>query len=199
MKHAFFVDHSFETSRWKKAFPDACITRLSSESDISLTDAPGTFIWITTTLSRWRDIALAATHAKAHVIALTANESAEENLYALQAGCHGYTHVFSTPEILKTVANTIENGSVWANHNLLSSLISRVQPAITSPDILRLSGLSPREMEVARQVSQGKNNKEVSQQLGITERTVKAHLTNAYEKLQIKDRLQLAVLLNQSF
>ena len=198
MKHAFFVDHAFETSRWLKAFPDASITRLTPECDISIPASPGIFVWVTTTLHRWRDIALTATHAKAHVIALTASESAEENLHALQAGCRGYTHIFSTPDILQAVAHTIENGSVWVNHGLLSSLIARVQPTAARPDAPRLAGLSPREMEVAKQVAQGKNNKQVAQQLGITERTVKAHLTSVYEKLQIKDRLQLAVLLNQS-
>lgn len=60
-------------------------------------------------------------------------------------------------------------------------------------DQLLEKGLSNREAEVAEQVAQGKTNKEVAQQLFVTEKTVKFHLTNIYRKLQVKSRAQLIV------
>jgi len=55
--------------------------------------------------------------------------------------------------------------------------------------------LSMRELEVARAVSEGLTNKEVAWRLGITERTVKAHLGAVFDKFGVRDRLQLALRL----
>lgn len=56
--------------------------------------------------------------------------------------------------------------------------------------------LSGREITVAQLVGQGASNKEVARQLDIAERTVKAHLTAIFEKLQVRDRLQLSLRIN---
>ena len=61
----------------------------------------------------------------------------------------------------------------------------------------RLQGLTPREYQVAELITAGARNKEIAQQLNITERTVKAHLTELFRNLKVSDRLQLAVLLNR--
>jgi DNA-binding NarL/FixJ family response regulator len=53
--------------------------------------------------------------------------------------------------------------------------------------------LSPRELEVARAVAEGRSNREIADQFGITERTVKAHLGAAFDKTGARDRLQLAL------
>lgn len=60
-------------------------------------------------------------------------------------------------------------------------------------DILIQKGLSNREAEVAELVSKGLSNKEVANQLFVTEKTVKFHLTNIYKKMSVKSRAQLIV------
>lgn len=60
-------------------------------------------------------------------------------------------------------------------------------------DILIQKGLSNREAEVAELVSKGLSNKEVANQLFVTEKTVKFHLTNIYKKMNVKSRAQLIV------
>tara|TARA_Y100000780_G_C13694331_1_gene420820 strand:- start:3239 stop:3649 length:411 start_codon:yes stop_codon:yes gene_type:complete len=60
-------------------------------------------------------------------------------------------------------------------------------------DFLLQKGLSNREVEVAELVSKGLANKEVADQLFVTEKTVKFHLTNIYKKMSIKSRSQLIV------
>jgi DNA-binding CsgD family transcriptional regulator len=60
-------------------------------------------------------------------------------------------------------------------------------------DILIHKGLSNREAEVAELVSKGLSNKEVANQLFVTEKTVKFHLTNIYKKMNVKSRAQLIV------
>jgi len=61
-----------------------------------------------------------------------------------------------------------------------------------------LNKLSPREIEVVDHVLQGKSNKQIALQLGITERTVEFHLKNVYTKLGIGSRMELAVKLWKS-
>ena len=60
-------------------------------------------------------------------------------------------------------------------------------------DVLTQKGLSSREAEVAELVSKGLSNKEVANQLFVTEKTVKFHLTNIYKKMAVKSRAQLIV------
>lgn len=60
-------------------------------------------------------------------------------------------------------------------------------------DVLIQKGLSNRESEVAELVTKGLSNKEVANQLFVTEKTVKFHLTNIYKKMQVKSRAQLIV------
>lgn len=60
-------------------------------------------------------------------------------------------------------------------------------------DVLIQRGLSNREAEVAELVSKGLSNKEVANQLFVTEKTVKFHLTNIYKKMNVKSRAQLIV------
>jgi LuxR family transcriptional regulator, positive regulator of biofilm formation len=60
-------------------------------------------------------------------------------------------------------------------------------------DILLQKGLSNRESEVAELVTKGLSNKEVANQLFVTEKTVKFHLTNIYKKMNVKSRAQLIV------
>lgn len=56
--------------------------------------------------------------------------------------------------------------------------------------------LSERELQAAKLVAGGASNKEIADQLAITERTVKAHLSAIFEKLGVRDRLQLSLRIN---
>jgi DNA-binding NarL/FixJ family response regulator len=59
-----------------------------------------------------------------------------------------------------------------------------------------ISMLSAREDQVAKAVAAGLSNKEVASRLNISERTVKAHLGAVFEKLEVRDRLQLVLFLS---
>jgi DNA-binding NarL/FixJ family response regulator len=58
------------------------------------------------------------------------------------------------------------------------------------------AGLTEREREVARAVASGASNKEIARRLGITERSVKAHTGAIFEKLGVRDRLQLSLVVH---
>jgi DNA-binding NarL/FixJ family response regulator len=59
----------------------------------------------------------------------------------------------------------------------------------------RLSALTTREMQIARAVAEGRGNRDIATQLGITEQTVKNHLTSIFEKVGVATRLQLALVI----
>jgi DNA-binding NarL/FixJ family response regulator len=59
----------------------------------------------------------------------------------------------------------------------------------------RLSALTTRELQIANAVAEGRGNREIATLLGITEQTVKNHLTSIFEKLGVQSRLQLALLM----
>ncbi len=120
---------------------------------------------------------------------------------AFQAGAAGYCHALATPEMLQQVALVVRNGGMWIGPDLLPLLVGAIgqalSPAALSQEPSTLEKLTLREQEVARQVCSGASNKEIAQVLGITERTVKAHMGAIFEKLGIRDRLQLALLITQ--
>ena len=78
----------------------------------------------------------------------------------------------------------------------LLKLSLRVLPG-ESPIDESLNDLTARELMVAEQIATGATNREIAQRLQITERTVKAHLTAIFEKLGVRDRVQLALAMNK--
>jgi DNA-binding NarL/FixJ family response regulator len=62
-----------------------------------------------------------------------------------------------------------------------------------------LRTLTLRELDVAKMISTGENNKIIASTLNISERTVKAHLTSIFQKLKVQDRLRLAILFKEYY
>lgn len=122
-------------------------------------------------------------------------------LQALAAGAAGCCNSHAAPEVLQQVALVVANGGLWVGQSLLrrvvdnsARLIQRQTGAVGQED---WSGaLSEREVQVARLVAEASSNKEIARQLAISERTVKAHLTSIFEKLGLRDRLQLSLRIN---
>ena len=75
----------------------------------------------------------------------------------------------------------------------------RRQADAAAPEPELLTRLSIREREVALAAANGASNKEIARELKITERTVKVHLGAVFAKLDVRDRLHLAILLRRIF
>lgn len=135
------------------------------------------------------------------VVVLSSVPDDAEGLRALAAGARGYCHLLAVPELLREVAQVLEHGGLWVGSSLLQRLVVGVRtaqqryPAAAWPQGCDLSLLSEREAQVARVVALGKSNKEVAEQLFISERTVKAHLGTVFDKLGVRDRVQLVLRL----
>jgi DNA-binding NarL/FixJ family response regulator len=130
------------------------------------------------------------------IVAASSNPQDNDAIQALDAGCAGYCHAFSDPETLLQVKQVVEAGHVWIGSRLMQRLIhsaNRVAPtapAIASDWDLELTA---REREVAVLAANGASNQMIAFDCNISERTVKAHLSSVFSKLNISDRLQLAL------
>ncbi len=126
----------------------------------------------------------------------------EEGLSFLKAGIAGYGNTYISPARLSEAVRIISGGGVWLGQQLIQRLIldaaAARAPKQEAPAVTRkLADLTRMERIVAEQVAVGRTNLEIAADLGITERTVKAHLTSAYEKTKTGNRLGLALLINK--
>jgi DNA-binding NarL/FixJ family response regulator len=144
----------------------------------------------------WRECLEAALAAGAKVVAMTLSENALEARQVIALGASGYVHAWAAPELLKQVKNAVEYDGLWLGKPLLNELLVLSAPAKAQPQPAG-EQLSMRERMVAQAVAEGKNNKEIARELNITERTVKAHLSACFDKLNVRNRMQLALLLNR--
>ncbi len=136
----------------------------------------------------------------AKVVVLANMPGHAETLQALSKGAMGYAHAYSTPEALKEIRVVISHGGIWLGQQLLKRLIeTTVKLTGNRSEVVEelLGRLTSREKEVAIEAAKGLSNKEIARALEISERTVKAHLAKSFERLGVKDRLQLALMLNK--
>jgi DNA-binding NarL/FixJ family response regulator len=123
----------------------------------------------------------------AHVLVLTSFSDQARILDALQAGAEGYLLKHSEPEvILAGIREVVAGGSPLDPKAARVLLTNRRSPG---PE-LKLTG---REQEVLDMIADGLPNKLIARRMGISERTVKAHLTNVYQRLGVTDRTQAAL------
>lgn len=202
MKQLFLSYRSEPLSRWCDAFPHADI-RLNFNSGTVLADIPNTqvVIWLHVPAEA-ADLAERIGQVKAlapscPVVILSNLPSEEEGMTVFSAGAAGYCNALAVPELLRQVATVVEQGGLWVGQDLLKRLFSAMHARSSQQTVANnVAELSPREAQVAQAVAKGATNKEIARAMNITERTVKAHLSAAFDKLGVRDRLQLSLVVN---
>jgi len=116
----------------------------------------------------------------------------------LQHGAMGYGNAMMHKSHINSAFQTLEEGKVWLYPDFITLLITQMQARKAHDEMAshRLDVLSSREREVALLLNEGKSHLEISEKLEITVRTIKAHSAAIYEKLGVKDRLALSLLLH---
>lgn len=196
MPHLFLTGAKVPPPRWREAFPDALI----GSSTVGKKPAKSDIVWVhasdvASTASKVS--AVVARFAGCRVVVLSNIPNDNEAVAALEAGAQGYCNAHADPEVLREVAEVAKRGGLWVGESLLSRMLGGLSKRLVErPDDdadSPLSRLTEREREIARRVTRGESNKEIARGLDIAERTVKAHLTVVFEKLGVRDRLQLAL------
>lgn len=121
------------------------------------------------------------------IVALTSFSEQRKVFDAISSGAIGYLLKDSTPAELVDGVRAAFAGESPLDPKAARVLIEGQRNPVVVPT------LSPREWEVARVLSEGLTNKGIGKKLGITERTVKAHLTAIFSKLEVSDRTQAAM------
>ena len=117
---------------------------------------------------------------------------------ALKLGVTGIVGTNQNTRTLIRAIRQVSEGEIWLNHKVIAQLLdnsfnSTSNGKYKNKGLLRGDDLTKRELEVITMIGLGLNNKEISKKLYIGEATVRHHLSSIYSKLNIKDRLNLAI------
>lgn len=186
--------------RWFQAFPKALV--VSGVKNIAQEVAGSqTVVWMDISIAEGHVLEADVKTAVASgcpVVIMAATPSEAQAFRLMNLGAVGYCHVKAAPEQLREVALVVAHGGLWMPPELMQRFLAlsvRVVPT-GAPAEPELDDLTSRELMVAEQVARGASNREIAETLEITERTVKAHLSAIFEKLGVRDRVQLALAMN---
>ncbi len=134
---------------------------------------------------------LKETKIKVKVLVLTVHNEVEYLLKAVDIGVNGYLLKDSESAELKRAILTVVSGEDYIQPSLIPVLNARMIDR--NKDNIKIESLTRREMDVLKLLAVGMYNKEVAEHLGISERTVKNHVSNIFKKINVTDRTQAAV------
>jgi two-component system, NarL family, nitrate/nitrite response regulator NarL len=196
LKHLLITKDGQAPSRFIDTFPKATILALADDAT-----PKAEFVWFK--LQPLEEIQpqiewLIKHYPNQRFIVLTTIPNLAEAIYCLKAGARAYANVHAGPQTLVQIADVVRDGGVWVGEDLMQYLVASLSKAkqseVTKHDQAWRTKLSQREVEVVDAIARGASNKLVARELDITERTVKAHVTAIFEKLGVKDRLKLVLM-----
>ncbi len=123
----------------------------------------------------------------------------QEMLKCVQLGARGYCNNYMTALHYHQMLEMLANGQSWFPPGLLDETFRLAQQATgAASGQKQITSLTSRENEVAGYVAEGMSNRQIADLLGISEVTVKTHLTRIFKKLELKDRVGLVLHLKQA-
>jgi len=127
-----------------------------------------------------------------HVVILTSFSDRDRIVGALDAGAIGYLLKDAEPEEILAAVRAAARGESPLHPRAARELLAARSESSRTSGVAN-SDLTPRETEVLVLVRQGLANKQIARRLGISERTVKAHLTSCFQRIGVSDRTQAAL------
>jgi DNA-binding NarL/FixJ family response regulator len=129
------------------------------------------------------------------VIMLTAAEEEDAVLSALKAGARGYILKGVSARELIRILYAVYDGEAYVTPTLAASLLSEMTGDASAAHLTNpLDQLTAREHQILQQVAAGQSNKEIGFELHLSEKTVKHYMTNILQKLQVRNRVEAALL-----
>lgn len=136
---------------------------------------------------------LRAHHPELPVCVISANNNPKVIQRAMDHGAAAFIHKSASVEQIREVLNTVLAGDIWQPTD--------DEPVDTRQDELeiaeRIGDLTPQQFRVLMMLAEGLLNKQIAFDLGISEATVKAHMTAIFRKLEVSNRTQAVLLVNQ--
>lgn len=125
------------------------------------------------------------------VLILTVHNEVEYLLKAVDIGIDGYLLKDSSYDELKEAIDVVISGNTYIQPSLLPALNESMEDYALDKE--KIECLTKRELDVLRLISEGCSNKKISDELTISERTVKNHISHIFRKINVEDRTQAAV------
>lgn len=156
--------------------------------------------WLKTANPKEFIISIKNIFPKAHILILSQQPSFKEGMELLELGVHGYANARMQPVHFKDALKAVKRGNNWLYPEFIQMMIKTINTPEENKTTLeeKLMPLSKREKEVARLIYDGHTNQEIADITSITLRTVKAHTSSIYEKMEVKDRVALVLHLNET-
>lgn len=140
---------------------------------------------------------------KINTLVVTNTPEPEQGVRLLNLNVRGYVNTFIEQDKLIMALSVIEQGEIWAGAALIQYMLTKSinqnksdQALEQETSVFKL--LSDREQQIAQKVLLGLQNKHIGDELFITERTVKAHLSTIFKKLKVRNRLEMTLKLQQA-
>jgi DNA-binding NarL/FixJ family response regulator len=129
------------------------------------------------------------------VILLTAEADVAQHSRAIALGACGVVLKEQAAGVLLEAIESVRRDQVWMEPSMMARVLAELRGAEPPPDpeAAKIAALSPREREIVALVGQGLKNREIAERLFLSETTVRHHLTSAFHKLHVADRLELVI------
>jgi DNA-binding NarL/FixJ family response regulator len=138
---------------------------------------------------------LASLQSRIYPIVVTASTDRQEIVQAIRLGARGVVVKDAPSEILVKSIRQVAAGDRWIGHERVGEVLESLRGGRKPAQASRrpIESLTKRERDIVSAVLQGATNKDVSRQFGLSESTVKNHLTHIFDKLGVANRLELAL------
>jgi two-component system, NarL family, nitrate/nitrite response regulator NarL len=140
---------------------------------------------------------IAALGLQTRIVMLTVSERDEDVMEALRVGAHGNMLKGVGASDLVEIVRTVAAGGSFVPPSLAARLLQTMQHPDRRPATDPLAALASREEQVLELVSKGLSNKEIARRLNLQEKTVKHYMTKILRKLQVRNRVEAAVLVRE--
>jgi two-component system, NarL family, nitrate/nitrite response regulator NarL len=129
------------------------------------------------------------------IIMLTFSEEEDDVLAALKAGAKAYVLKGVGSRDLKNIIRSVGDGQVYITPTLAAGMLRELSaPASAERPHNPLDELTERELGILHLLAAGKSNKAIGKELGLTEKTIKHYMSNILQKLQVRNRVEAAIL-----
>ncbi len=137
-----------------------------------------------------------------NTLVLTNHPYPQQGVRVLALNVRGYANTYLDSHKLETAIKVIQQGELWVGSALINYMLDlnkqapgreTLQQEKDNTNAQVFKNLSKRERQIAQKILAGLQNKRIASELDITERTVKAHLTTIYKKLNVRNRLELTL------
>ena len=169
---------------------------------------------ISITCDRFSDLLAQISKRNARVLVINQDLSPGQTLEALRNGVHGVVGRRTTPDLLCKCVRAVVSGDIWVGRGVTAELVEFLRSQALQQDTTKATpasegavpaangngdsgdnrfGLTKRELQIVNALVEAQTNKDIAETFGISEYTVKHHLTNIFDKLGVYNRVELAL------